>query len=226
MIVLSIDASTQGCSVAVFENDSLLASFESNVERSSAESLTNMIKHVLQISKVEFAQLDAIGVAKGPGSYTGLRIAVSTAKGLCVGLDKPLLSYGTLEGMLHQVPDLPLDSYLLCPMIDARRMEVFSGIYQKDNFQVVEEVSANIIEPESFTEILAQNKIVFFGEGSAKCKTTLTHSNAVFYGENISPGAKFSGKILYEKYKNGEFEDLVTFEPFYLKEYMFKTKKP
>ncbi|MCP9770341.1 tRNA (adenosine(37)-N6)-threonylcarbamoyltransferase complex dimerization subunit type 1 TsaB [Lacihabitans sp. LS3-19] len=225
MKILSIEASTTGCSVALFENDKLLSAIESRIDRSSAEFLTTLIDQVLMVAKVEKLDLDAIAVAKGPGSYTGLRIAVSTAKGFAFALDKPLLSFGTLDAMCYQVNGYP-EGILLCPMIDARRMEVFCAFYDGEEKKQKIAVEAVIVEEQSFEDILLNNKVLFFGEGSAKCEDVLKSTNALFLTDPIIPSAAFSGKICNEKYNNGEFEDLTLFEPYYLKEYMFKTKKP
>lgn len=223
--ILSIDASTTGCSVAVFENENLLASSESRTERSSAEYLTTMIDHVMEMGRLPFSELDAIAVAKGPGSYTGLRIAVSTAKGLAFSLDKPLISYNTLEGLVNQIIDFETDTNLYCPMIDARRMEVYCAFFDKKGKQVLE-TTAEIVDENSFSEILNQNIVTFLGEGSHKIAGFLNHPNARYLKIPVQPSAKYSGKICYENYVNGKFESLVDFEPYYLKEYMFKTKKP
>jgi tRNA threonylcarbamoyladenosine biosynthesis protein TsaB len=126
-MIISIDASTTGCSVALFDGPELISAAESRIERSSAEMLTSLVDHVLFTAKVRKNNLDAIAVAKGPGSYTGLRIAVSTAKGLAFALDKPLLSYGTLDVLVQQV--YGISQQLICPMIDARRMEVYAAFY-------------------------------------------------------------------------------------------------
>jgi tRNA threonylcarbamoyladenosine biosynthesis protein TsaB len=223
-MILSLDASTTGCSVALFDGFNLVSSAESRIERSSAEMLTTLIDNVLKTAKVDKKELDAIAVAKGPGSYTGLRIAVSTAKGLAFALDKPLLSFGTLDSLAHQVFGFSGD--LLCPLIDARRMEVYCAVFDASSRKITSEVEAIIIDSDSFKEILDNNKVLFFGEGSAKCEEVIKHPNAHFLSEIILPSATFSGKICYEKYISGDFEDLTLFEPNYLKEYMFKTKKP
>ena len=225
MRILSIEASTTGCSVALFEDEKLLSAIESRIDRSSAELLTTLIEQVLMIAKVEKQNLDAVAVAKGPGSYTGLRIAVSTAKGFAFAIDKPLLSYGTLDAMCFQVNAYSEDT-LLCPMIDARRMEVFCAFYDGKEKKQKIDVEAVIVDETSFEDILANNKVLFFGEGSEKCKAVLKNPNALFITDQLIPSAAFSGKICFEKYRNGEFEDLTLFEPYYLKEYMFKTKKP
>jgi tRNA threonylcarbamoyladenosine biosynthesis protein TsaB len=223
--LLAIDASTTGCSVALFEDFDLLCASEIRLERSSAEYMTILIEQVLFNAKTSFSDLSAIAVAKGPGSYTGLRIAVSTAKGLCFALDKPLLSYNTLEGLAQQI-FLADDFDLICPMLDARRMEVYSAFFDAKSKKNVVEVSAEIIDSNSYGELLDKNKILFFGEGSIKCKGIIAHPNASFLRSEIWPQANFAGSLIFEKFKNELFEDLVTFEPFYLKEYMFKTKKP
>jgi tRNA threonylcarbamoyladenosine biosynthesis protein TsaB len=223
-MILSIDASTTGCSVALFDGDTLISSAESRIERSSAEMLTTLIDNVLSTAKVEKGDLDAIAVAKGPGSYTGLRIAVSTAKGLAFALDKPLLSFGTLEVLAHQI--IGVSEELICPMIDARRMEVYAAFFENKTKKMVSEVEAIIVEAKSFGQTLDKHKVLFFGEGSAKCKDVIAHPNARFLDESILPSAAYSGKICFEKYTKGDFEDLTLFEPNYLKEYMFKTKKP
>ncbi len=223
-MILSIDASTTGCSVALFDRFNLISSAESRIDRSSAEMLTTLIDNVLKCGKVDKKELDAIAVAKGPGSYTGLRIAVSTAKGLAFALDKPLLSFGTLELLAHQVFGFSGD--LLCPLIDARRMEVYCAFFDANSKKIISEVEAIIINSDSFQDILDNNKVLFFGEGSAKCEEVIKHPNAIFLNEIILPSAVYSGKICYDKYISGDFEDLTLFEPNYLKEYMFKIKKP
>lgn len=223
-MILSIDSSTSGCSVALFHNGVILGSEISSEERSAAESLTLMIERILKQSGISFSQLEAVAVAKGPGSYTGLRIAVSTAKGLAFGLKIPLISYGTLDAMCFQVAENP--ARLLCPMIDARRMEVFCAFFDGQSKQAVSDVEAVLVEERSFEEILGSGEVLFFGEGSAKCKDVIKHKMASFYECPVFPTAASALEIVESKFRNKEFEDLVTFEPFYLKEYMFKTKKP
>ena len=223
-MIISIDASTTGCSVALFNGSILVASAESRIERSSAEMLTTLIDNVLKTSKVNKSELLAVAVAKGPGSYTGLRIAVSTAKGLAFALDKPLISYGTLELLAHQV--FGVLEQLICPMIDARRMEVFTAFFENKSKKQISDVSAIIVDSESFGDILDKSTVLFIGEGSTKCQEVIRHPNAHYVEEIIMPSANYSGKICFEKYTNGDFEDLTLFEPYYLKEYMFATKKP
>lgn len=223
--ILSIDASTSGCSVALFKDNVLMSSSEIRMERSAAEYFTILIEQVLYNAKTKISELDAIAVAKGPGSYTGLRIAVSTAKGLCFVLNKPLISYTTLEGMVGQL-FLKENFDLLCPMLDARRMEVYSAFYDAKTKENICEISADIIDEKSYFDLLEKNKILFFGEGSYKCRSILTHKNAHFLDTDIFPQASFSGSIIFEKFTEKIFENLISFEPLYLKEYLFKTKKP
>lgn len=220
-MILAIDASTTGCSVALFRERKVLVSLASRIDRSSAENLTLMIEQVLRFGGITFGDLQAVAVAKGPGSYTGLRIAVSTAKGLAFGLDIPLIAFGTLPALCYQ-QEFTEGIDLLCPMIDARRMEVFCGFYDAEDKTEKIPVEAVLVREDSFLEILDRNRVLFFGEGSAKCKDVLAHPNARFAASVQSPLAESACKIVSDKWERGDFEDLVTFEPFYLKEYMFK----
>jgi tRNA threonylcarbamoyladenosine biosynthesis protein TsaB len=222
-MIVVIDASTTGCSVALVVDHKVLASLTSRKDRSSAENLTLMIGEVLRLGGATYQDLKAVAVAQGPGSYTGLRIAVSTAKGLAYGLSLPLISYGTLPSLCYQVPYADgID--LFCPMIDARRMEVFCGFYNSITVEEVFPVEAVLVDNQSFQSILDSNKVLFLGEGSGKCRDVIHHPNAVFLNTELYPVAEFACKVVSEKFEKGFFEDLVTFEPFYLKEYMFKTK--
>lgn len=222
-MILSIDASTTGCSVAVFNNFRVISTVSSRVDRTSAENLTLMIEQSLKLANIKFQDLKAVAVAKGPGSYTGLRIAVSTAKGLAFGLDLPLIGFGTLQAMCNQIA-FTASADLLCPMIDARRMEVFCGFFSAETKTPVCEIQAVLVNEASFSDILNHKRVLFFGEGSEKCRAVLTQPNALFANALISPSAEASCSIVCEKFESGDFEDIVLFEPFYLKEYMFKTK--
>lgn len=232
-IILSIETSTKGCSTAIHQGAQLLALSELFHEKSSSGMLTTLIQHVVKVSGLDFEAIDAIAVAKGPGSYTGLRIGVSTAKGLCFTLDKPLLAVNTLQAMAWQVHSIAQsinanDIPLLCPMLDARRMEVYCALYRADNLEQVAATEAKIIDEQSFAEILETQKIIFFGDGAAKCEAVLgKNPNAIFLKETINPSAKSIGVLANEAYKNSAFEDVAEFEPYYLKEFMATTpKKP
>lgn len=222
-MILAIDASTTGCSVALFNDAKVLISLTSRIDRSSAENLTRMIEQVLRFGGAAYTDLKAVAVAKGPGSYTGLRIAVSTAKGLAFGLDIPLISFGTLPALCYQ-QEFTEGVDLLCPMIDARRMEVFCGFYDAHDLTEKVPVEAVLVQPDSFREILDTHRVLFFGEGSAKCREVLMHPHAHFARSVQPPSAEYACKIVWDKWEKGEWEDLVTFEPFYLKEYMFANK--
>lgn len=230
-IILSIETSTKGCSTAIHQGSQLVALSELFHEKSSSGMLTTLIQHVVKVSGLNFSDIDAIAVAKGPGSYTGLRIGVSTAKGLCFTLDKPLLAINTLQALAWQIHSIAqsvsaLATPLLCPMLDARRMEVYCALYRADDLLEVSPAEAKIIDEHSFAEILENQKIIFFGDGAAKCQTTLgSHPNAVFLEETINPSAKSIGFLAHEAYLNNQFENVADFEPYYLKEFMTTTPK-
>jgi tRNA threonylcarbamoyladenosine biosynthesis protein TsaB len=220
MLLLSLDTSTSGCSVALHQDGVLLGCYELFTERTSSAMLTTLISNVVEQTGFGLSQLDAIAVAKGPGSYTGLRIGVSTAKGLCFSLDKPLLAVNTLAAMARQIQAFYPATYALCPMIDARRMEVYSAIYDSDG-QELQPTSAVIIDEQSFGDWLARGPVVFFGDGAAKCRAVLgEHANAVFLDKLIVPSARTVGDLAASAFAEGRFEDVATFEPFYLKEFM------
>lgn len=230
-IILSIETSTKGCSAAIHQDSRLLALSELFHEKSSSGMLTTLIQHVVKVAGLTFSDIDAIAVAKGPGSYTGLRIGVSTAKGLCFTLDKPLLAINTLQALAWQVHSLTQvvntgSVPLLCPMLDARRMEVYCALYQADNLASVSATEAKIIDEHSFEEILDKQQIIFFGDGAAKCQRVLSkYPDAIFLKENINPSAKSMGALAHEAYENGQFENVADFEPYYLKEFMTTTPK-
>ena len=218
-LILSIETSTKVCSVALHQEGKLLAISELYTEKSHSGMLTTLCENVVKNAGFSLKYLDAMAVAKGPGSYTGLRIGVSTAKGFCFALDKPLISINTLEAMAFQVKDFYDETYLLCPMIDARRMEVYCQIF--DNLMnVISETEAKIIDELSFSELLNKQKIVFFGDGSAKCKAEIKHKNAVFLNTAIHPSARTVGFLATNSFEKSLFENVVTFEPFYLKDFV------
>lgn len=229
MLLLSLDTSTTVCSVALHQDGNLLGCYELFAERTSSSMLTTLMGNVVQHAGFALNDLDAIAVAKGPGSYTGLRIGVSTAKGLCFALDKPLLSVNTLQAMTEQVrPFFPStafsDSMLFCPMIDARRMEVYCALYNQSG-EEAKPTTAVVIDERSFDEWLVEHRVLFFGDGAAKCGDVLgQHASASFLDELIRPSARTVGELAAKAFQRGYFEDIATFEPFYLKEFM--TTKP
>ncbi|MFN6947304.1 MAG: tRNA (adenosine(37)-N6)-threonylcarbamoyltransferase complex dimerization subunit type 1 TsaB, partial [Cytophagaceae bacterium] len=192
---------------------------EVHVEKSHSRIITNLINDLVSFAGHNLNDLKAVAVGKGPGSYTGLRIGVSTAKGLCYGLDIPLIAINTLESMgLGMSKYYQADNHFLCPMIDARRMEVYCAVYDS-KMNEIQNTRALIIEEGSFEAILSQSKVVFFGDGSGKCRNLLSSDNAVFV-EEIHPSAKDIGSLAIEKFEKGIFEHLAYFEPFYLKDFV------
>lgn len=217
--ILCIETATEVCSVALFNNNELLVLNEINEGNMHASALTGLIEKTLKEAELTFNQLDAICVSKGPGSYTGLRVGVSTAKGLCFGLNIPLLAVNTLQSMagvyMHQNPN---NAQAICAVIDARRMEVYAAIYNS-NLEEINPTQAIVIEEYSFEEQLNQGQIIFIGNGAAKCKSTITHANAVFV-EEITCSALGLGKPAYQMFLENKFEDTAYFEPFYLKDFV------
>ena len=226
-LILHIETATDICSVALSEGDQQLSLVESDQERSHAILLNQFVRQAAVEAGITLKQLDGVAVSKGPGSYTGLRIGVSTAKGLAYALEIPLLSSGTLENMAHGALSHPeviklADSYgkqlLLCPMLDARRMEVYAGFYTL-KATTFKEVSADIIDEDSYREILDKHRVCFFGNGSGKCKEALTHPNAYFI-DGVNPSASSMIEPVLKRYMQEQFEDVAYFEPFYLKDFI------
>ena len=225
MNILSIDTSTRGCSVAVHTDGQLVASYDLLTNRSSSSMLTTLMKNAVEHAGYALADLDAVAVAKGPGSYTGLRVSVSTAKGLCYALDKPLIGIETLMSMTAQITAFYPTGYLFCPMIDARRMEVFTAVYDAQ-LQLVQPTQAVVLDENSFADLLRESPVVFFGDGAAKCHPLLgAHPNAYFPNQLIEPSARTVGMLASKAYVAGQFEDLASFEPYYLKDFVGTTPR-
>ena len=219
--ILHIETSTKNCSVSIANCGELISLKEINTgEYSHAEMLHPLINEALLESKLTIKDIEAIAVGKGPGSYTGLRIGVSAAKGLCFANDIPLISINSLEILAQSIT---IDSGLIIPMIDARRLEVYAAIYDK-NLNAVRETKAEIIDSHSFLDELQNQKVYFLGDGAKKCKEIILHENAVFI-ENVFPSAKKMATISYHKFKNESTEDVAYFEPFYLKNFVATQEK-
>lgn len=221
--ILCADTSSQLCSVSIFNKDKLVDNINSKIERSHSKLLLKLIDSILIKNNLSVKDLDAFSIAKGPGSYTGLRIGVSTFKGLCYSLEKPLIGINTLEILSISAKEKILENeYNLCPMIDARRMEVFTKLLN-ENLEVVGEDKALILEENSFNNF-KNKKVYFFGDGSYKFKKISNDKNHNFL-KNIESNSKFMGYLSYKKYLDKDFEDISLFEPFYIKDFHLVKKK-
>ena len=221
-VLLHIETATQVCSVALSKAGQILDTRSTDEKNAHSRVLTVFIDEILKQNRIPPQELNAVAVSKRPGSYTGLRIGVSTAKGLCYALDKPLIAVSTLQamawGMIRTYEKISED-LLFCPMIDARRMEVYSALFDTSNEQV-RDIRAEIVDENTFSELLASKRVVFAGDGAPKCKSLLSaYPNAVFI-DNFTPSAGYLAKIATEKFAKGEFEDVAYFEPFYLKDFI------
>ncbi|OUS01282.1 tRNA (adenosine(37)-N6)-threonylcarbamoyltransferase complex dimerization subunit type 1 TsaB [Flavobacteriales bacterium 33_180_T64] len=221
-LILSIETSTTNCSVSLSKKgETLVLKEDNNINYSHAESLHVFIDTVLKSATIQKTDLDAIAVSKGPGSYTGLRIGVSAAKGLSYALDIPLISISTLEALAHQVP---IDAGVIVSMLDARRQEVYSAIYDKA-YGIERRIEAQILDENSFSNELNKGTVYFIGSGVSKTKGLINHPNAVFIEDKL-PSANEMGALAFDKYKISDIEDVAYFEPFYLKDFIaLKPKK-
>ena len=228
MTILCIETSTNCCSAAITMNGQVLASRENLAGANHASELPVFIDQLLQEARQQGWQIEAVALSQGPGSYTGLRIGASTAKGLCYGLNIPLIPVDTLQvlcaTLLHTTPSIVHTTpYLLCPMLDARRMEVYTALYKQianNEYQILDHgtVEAKIIDEQSFCENLEKQTIYFFGNGAEKCQTVIQHANAKFVS-HIVPQAQYMGEIA-EKMPILDIKQMAYYEPFYLKEFV------
>ncbi|WP_233898020.1 tRNA (adenosine(37)-N6)-threonylcarbamoyltransferase complex dimerization subunit type 1 TsaB [Tenacibaculum piscium] len=215
-IILNIETATKNCSVCLAKNGQIIAIRELNDGNySHAEKLHPFIQEILKEVNLTSKDIDAVAVSKGPGSYTGLRIGVSAAKGMCFAIDKPLISIGTLHSLAHYIS---VDDGLIIPMLDARRMEVYSAVYDS-KYKEIREIKAEIIDNNSFKEELSQGKVYFLGDGALKCKDIILHENAIFI-EDKFPSSKEMAVLSFDKYQKSDTEDVAYFEPFYLKDFI------
>ena len=246
--IILIETSTALCSVALVENGQITAYRESSAPKAHASLTAVFIQEMLDERGLALSQCDAVCVSKGPGSYTGLRVGVSTAKGLCFGSKKPLLAVGTLDTLVAQaqmadqaghdvIPDMIGDPKFIIPMIDARRMEVYSAVFAfnpelpschpgaKDSarYRQITETAPAIIDENSFAEYLDQGSCLFIGDGAGKCADVIQHPNAHFCQCYPTAAAMLAPAL--EAYKEKRFEDVAYFEPFYLKEFVATVSK-
>ena len=216
-LILHIETATRSCSVALAENGVLIAVKERTEANIHASSITIFIEELIASAGKSLQDLDAIAVSMGPGSYTGLRIGVSTAKGLCYGLDKPLIAIPTLQAMAAAKKTLAGENTLLCPMIDARRMEVYTALFDHD-LKTVSPVKAEILDEQTFVSFLGDKELLIFGDGAEKTKYLYTGPAYRFEAHENSAGDMCA--LAYEKFQAEDFEDLAYFEPFYLKDFI------
>jgi tRNA threonylcarbamoyladenosine biosynthesis protein TsaB len=231
-IILNIETSTPVCSVALAENDTVLAIRESSEEKSHAGNLAVFIEEILNEKKISIKDLDAIAVGKGPGSYTGLRIGVATAKGLAYGAKKPLIAVSTLETMvrfaLYKIEKDKIsvsrnEDTVLCPMVDARRMEVYMALFDASGTRI-EDDNAVVIRSDTFASLPESRSIVFFGSGASKCRDLLNRKNASWI-DGIYPSAAAMAVKSYQLFQEDRYEDIAYFEPYYLKDFVTTTSR-
>ncbi|MCR4808380.1 MAG: tRNA (adenosine(37)-N6)-threonylcarbamoyltransferase complex dimerization subunit type 1 TsaB [Prevotella sp.] len=225
--ILHIETSTQMCSVAVSEDSQVIYHDESTTTEkgASAERLGTMIDAAMSFTDSHAIPFDAVAVSGGPGSYTGLRIGVSMAKGICCGRDLKLVSVPTLELLCVPVllRDMLPEDALLCPMLDARRMEVYAAVYDRA-LHPLRGVQADVVDAATYRPWLDQHPVFFFGPGAAKCMDAISHPNAHLI-ENIMPVARWMQPLAERRLLNGQTEDVAYYEPFYLKDFVAKVSK-
>ena len=221
MILLFLETATEVCSVALSKGDVIIASVCSDKGNSHAERLFPFIENVLAISKCNISDINGVVLSIGPGSYTGLRIGASAAKGICYALNTPLIGVSTLQSIVFGAKSKQKDmqNVLYCPMIDARRMEVFTALFD-DSGNAITYIETKIIDENSFASELNNNNIFFCGNGMPKCQSVLQHPNAHFIDAPLAAQNMLLPAL--EKYAQGQFENVAYFEPFYLKEYIAK----
>lgn len=221
--ILSIETATPVCSCSLSCDGNILLNRESHEGQSHASLLGVFVNEIMEYVRQNNLTVDAIAVSSGPGSYTGLRIGVSEAKGLSYGLDVPMIAIPTSRIMASMMKDKVDEETLLCPMIDARRMEVYATFFDR-SLNVIRETSADIIESDSYDNILNDSKVLFFGNGADKCKVLSTHPNAMFF-DDIHPLASAMMPLAEEAFAMKDFVDSAYFEPFYLKEFVATVPK-
>lgn len=217
--ILNIDTATNTCSVALSVNGEVMFSRIQEEGRNHSELLGVFVDELLSEAELKNIKPDAVAISAGPGSYTGLRIGASLAKGLCFGYQIPLIAIDTLKLLAHTVIIKGGNKdAIFCPMIDARRMEVYSEIFNKD-LESIREIKAEIIDENSFASYLEKGKVLFFGDGAEKCKQTLTNPNAIFL-DGVLPLATNMGTLSEKAFAAKKFEDTAYYEPLYLKNFV------
>ena len=221
-LILSIETSTAVLSVALARDKAVVAERVCTEPRQQAALTAPLVKEVLDASGLRMADCDAVCVSAGPGSYTGLRVGVSTAKGLAFGAGIPLLSVGTLDVLVSEVIGAQRPEGVIIPMIDARRMEVYTAVYTPDGRRVTP-IEASVVKEDSFLEWLEQGPVLFVGDGALKCRQVITHPNAAF--REAFPLARHMAPLAEDAFRAGRFQDVAYFEPFYLKDFVATVSK-
>ena len=216
--ILHIETATQVCSCALSSSGKLVFNRESHTAQSHATLLGVFTEEALIFARKNDITIDAIAVSSGPGSYTGLRIGVSEAKGLAYGLGAKLIAIPTLDIMAWTMSQKVDKDTLLCPMIDARRMEVYTSVYDS-SLNILQSTTAKIIDEKNFEALLSKHKVAFFGDGAFKCKELINHPNAIFI-DDVYPLASNMVDMSLKAYKDEQFENVAYFEPFYLKDFV------
>jgi len=226
MTILQIETATTVCSVALAKDGHVLGFKQIDERNIHAEIITLFIDELITSAAMQYSDIDAVAVSSGPGSYTGLRIGVSTAKGLCFALGKPLIAIETLAAMAQgMIDESNIDTKtLLCPMIDARRMEVYTALFDSAG-NSIKNTTAEIIDEQSFYGLLQNNRVLFFGDGAEKCREVLSKNpNAQFVTGFVNSATYLTQKAA-EKFANSDFEDVAYFEPYYLKDFLVTKRK-
>lgn len=217
--ILCIETATEICSVAIAKNGETIALVEDTQGNNHASQLHILVAKALEQSNLQMSDFQAIAISKGPGSYTGLRVGVSAAKGYCYALQIPLIAINTLQSLANGFwQDNPIYSGLVCPMIDARRMEVYCALFNQTLHEVLP-TQAKIIDEQSFAEHLSQSKITYIGNGAAKCQNTIISTNA-HLENHFRCNASYLSKLAQEAFNKNNFEDVAYFEPYYLKDFV------
>ncbi len=224
-LILAIESATKICSVALYKNDLCIDWEEIGGAYSHAENLAPFCKLVLGRNQIDISELDAIAVSKGPGSYTGLRIGVAFAKGLCFSNNIPLISIDTLEALAHHaIQKMHKKKAFYAPMIDARRMEIYTAIFDQESNRI-ESTSAKIITKDSFLDELEKQELICVGDGASKIKGVINHPNLTIES-GIEPTARSWSPLLQKAFQERNFENIAYFEPYYLKEFIATKSKP
>ena len=222
-MILCLETATPVCSVALNESCCTIALRETEGQNAHSEKITNFIREVMEVAKIDYSKLDAVAVSKGPGSYTGLRIGVSTAKGICYAADLPLMAIDTLEamayGMKAKLGSQIGESDLLIPMIDARRMEVYAAIFDA-NLNKISDTAAMVIDEKSFEELLKDHRLWLFGDGAPKLKNVFENQPNVNIVDGFKPSAAYMLPLADKALRERDFVDVAYFEPFYLKDFI------